>query len=525
MRIKLICLEDGVVSYGFRRLAAFVESHVGGVSEYFASTNVNRSIASHILTRYGGNVSDEMTECLAQELADADVVGFSSMTGYSDLTKATIGRIREISKHPYLIWGGVHPTIDPEDAVHSGADAICIGEGEFAFLEFLELFGAGKDYTQVKNFWFNRGRRVVRNGLRPLMTPEEMECLPFPSYGGRSKIYKKGKGVVDMGLSDYLASNGLAYNTLWAIGCPYHCSYCSNTRFIENDNGYRKIRHPRAEHVIEEVRHAMRVHPHISSVNFNDDSFLAIGRKDIETFARLWRAKVGVPFSVYGVHPKYVDEDKLEALTWAGLNRVRMGIQSGSRRILDFYGRGTPPERIKKAASVIASFSKYHIPPAYDIIVDNPIETKEDVEETLKLLYDLPRPYSLYVFSLRSIPNTEMADQLKKMGVEIRGIESYYFKISAGIGNLTIYLLTLLRPPRCVFAWLLARAEPFGPGMRCYPTLGFILRILYLSRRAFSFLRFMDFSVITGRSGYVAYKLGLVRLWNRFLTPKLDGAL
>jgi hypothetical protein len=31
--------------------------------------------------------------------------------------------------------------------------------------------------------------------------------------------------------------------------------------------------------------------------------------------------------------------------------------------------------------------------------------------------------------------------------------------------------------------------------------------------------------VITGRGGYVAYTLGLVRLWNRFLTPKLDTLL
>ena len=75
--------------------------------------------------------------------------------------------------------------------------------------------------------------------------------------------------------------------------------------------------------------------------------------------------------------PNYVKRDKFELLTWAGMNRVRMGIQSGSKAILDFYKRPTPPEKILAAGSVASSFApKYHIPPAYDIIMDNPIETR-----------------------------------------------------------------------------------------------------------------------------------------------------
>jgi len=72
-----------------------------------------------------------------------------------------------------------------------------------------------------------------------------------------------------------------------------------------------------------------------------------------------------------------------------------MGVQSGSQRILDFYRRPTPIARVERAAADLAKFSKYHINPAYDIICDNPIETRQDVVDTLELIYRLARPFTL----------------------------------------------------------------------------------------------------------------------------------
>ena len=62
---------------------------------------------------------------------------------------------------------------------------------------------------------------------------------------------------------------------------------------------------------------------------------MAIPYRQIEEFAELWKAELDLPFAVYGVIPNYVNRDKFELLTWAGMNRVRMGIQSGSRNTLD----------------------------------------------------------------------------------------------------------------------------------------------------------------------------------------------
>jgi anaerobic magnesium-protoporphyrin IX monomethyl ester cyclase len=144
---------------------------------------------------------------------------------------------------------------------------------------------------------------------------------------------------------------------------PFDCSYCGNPKFIANDAKYRRIRHPSARYIVEQVKDARRRFLHLSQVSFRDDSFMAIGYDRLEEFAELWKAEVGIPLAVYGVIPNYVKQDKFELLTWAGMNRIRMGIQSGSREILDFYKRPSPPEKIKAAGEGDRSL-RAALPPA-----------------------------------------------------------------------------------------------------------------------------------------------------------------
>jgi radical SAM superfamily enzyme YgiQ (UPF0313 family) len=383
MQIKLVSLEDGITSCGFRKMAAYAARINEDTESCYVSTNRYRSIRNGLRGTLGsaGSLEPEDIDLAARDLIKADLVGFSSMTGYADLTRKLIKRVKELDPSTYVIWGGIHPIIHPEDAILADVDAICTGEGEFAFTELYEALMAGKRPTDIKNFWFKPdGGEIIRNHFLPLMSQDEMESLPFPQYGEGELIYQAGEGFIPMKVSDYIDNDGLSYTTLWSIGCPFHCSYCGNTKFISNDPKYKRIRHPSARYIVDEVKTARARFPHLSQVSFHDDSFMAIPYRQIEEFAELWKAELDLPFAVYGVIPNYVNRDKFELLTWAGMNRIRMGIQSGSRNTLEFYKRPSPPEKILAAGTVNASFSpKYHIPPAYDIITDNPIETREDL--------------------------------------------------------------------------------------------------------------------------------------------------
>jgi anaerobic magnesium-protoporphyrin IX monomethyl ester cyclase len=523
MRIKLVSLEDGITSCGFRKMAAFATRIEPDTESLYITTKRYLGLRNTLFGSYGiGEIGEPEVDEIAHGLADADLVGFSSMTGYADITRRVIRRVRQLRPEVFTIWGGIHPIIHPEDAITADVDAICTGEGEFAFAELLEALAEGRDHTKVKNFWFKRGEKIVRNGFLPLMSAEAMETLPFPQYGEGERIYREHEGFVAMRTGDYLANDGLTYTTLWSIGCPFHCTYCGNTKFIANDPKYKRIRHPSARYIVEEVKAARRRFPHISHVSFHDDSFMAIPYAQLEEFAECWHDELGIPFAVYGVIPNYVKREKFEILTWAGMNRIRMGIQSGSEEILDFYKRPTPPAKIRAAADVIGSFTpKYHIPPSYDIIMDNPVETRQDVIDTLELLYELPRPYTLFIYSLKVIPNTDLEQALKERGIDLDEIDSSYASIPPRAANLLLYVLTFWRPPRWLFSVLLRRVHASSTPQPLYPRLGLVLRAAYLAKKVLNHLRFMDFSLIPGWSGYVAWRSGMVRLWQRRVTRRL----
>ncbi|MDQ6606538.1 MAG: cobalamin-dependent protein [Actinomycetota bacterium] len=521
MQVRMVCLEDGITSCGFRKMAAYVAGLNADTEAFYVTTNRYRGIRNALFgLGSGGGLTDEDVDEVARGLIGSDLVGFSSMSGYAELTHRIVRRVRQLDPSVYMIWGGIHPIIDPEDAITADVNAICTGEGEFAFAEFFDAFKDGRDVSDLKNFWFKAdptcAEEVKRNHFLPLMSAAEMEQLPFPLYGEKERIYRRGEGFAEISLGDYVGNDGLSYTTLWSIGCPFHCSYCGNTKFIANDATYKRIRHPSARYIVEQIKDARRRFPHLSQVSFHDDSFMAIGYPQLEEFAELWKAELDLPFAVYGVIPNYVKQDKFELLTWAGMNRIRMGIQSGSQNILDFYKRPSPPAKIRAAGEVIGNFApKYHLPPAYDLIIDNPIETRQDVVDTLELIYGMPRPYTLFIYSLKVIPNTELERLMQERGLDLDEIDSSYFVIPPRVANLLLYVLCLWKPPRWLWNRLLRRVRASTEPQPTYPRIGLVLRTLYLARRALAHFRRMDFSIFPGWTGYVFWRLGLVGLWRR----------
>ncbi len=512
MKIVFVSIENSLSNIGFRRLAALVrltrpDLEVAYVVPFRATAPWKRLKAQ----TYQQKTGDEINE-IASQLAKSDVVCFSSMSIHAEYTKSLIRAVKAKNPAALVVWGGIHCIVDPEDAFKE-ADAVCTGEGEKVFPELLRLLAEGKDHTGIGSFFFRANGRLLRNPLLPLQTSAEMESLPYPLYADRELLYRHGRGFTPLTLMDYVRHEGLAYNILWAIGCPNRCVYCGNSTFLKNDPGYARLRYRSVDYVIGEVNHVRARVPHLSAVTFQDDCFMAIPFPVLEELADKWPKQVGLPFAVHGLMSRYVEAKKMELLIPAGMFRVRMGIQSGSPGTLRFFRRPDSVESIRKAVGVIHGFKKYMMTPSYDVIVDNPKETKEDIAATVELLHGLPRPFILNVFPLMKIPSTELAEIAGRENLALPLINQG--KLSASLANALVLSSVLVRLPKRVLAASLHRLAREGPGARVSPRLmGFLLTSVAVKRAA-AHLRFGNLSVLPSKLSWILWKLGLVRAANR----------
>ncbi len=123
------------------------------------------------------------------------------------------------------------------------------------------------------------------------------------------------------------------------------------------------------------------------------------------------------PLVITGAAPSTVTREKMAALVDAGLIAVRMGIQTGSEHTKQVYKRYHTNQQIENAAKIFNEFKDKIEPPQYDIILDNPFETEDNVVETLRFVAGLPPPFTLSLFSLTFYSATELYDMAEREGI------------------------------------------------------------------------------------------------------------
>jgi radical SAM superfamily enzyme YgiQ (UPF0313 family) len=352
-------------------------------------------------------------------MLDADLIGVSTMSNYSVLTKEFIRAVKKINPSCYVVWGGPHAIMNPAECFPE-ADAACIGEGEESFIELLSKIDS-PDKEKLDGFWFKCKDGLIKNPSRPLLMGDELTDHPYPDisetiyYVDRHTLCKLDKEV-------YLAKQGNNYMCVWSQGCPFRCSYCGNETFLDlTKNKYARLRYPTPEYFVGELKHILSQYGCIGFIEMIDDNFFLIKDADILSFAELYKKEIGLPFHISGIFPGMIrDEKVLDALIDAGLRRCRMGIQSGSKKTLDFFVRPTSSKAIHDTANLLMSKYPKINPPEFDIIMDIPFEEESDKKETLDLLASFNGSFIPLIYSLRGTPGTsirKIADEHPEMGI------------------------------------------------------------------------------------------------------------
>lgn len=344
----------------------------------------------------------------------SDLVGFSLFSCYYyQAVKLTQVIKKQLGDIP-VIWGGVHPTFLPEMSLKI-ADYICIGEGEEAFLEFIESLSKGMK-EPVDNIWSTRGDEIVKTPIR--IPNDNLDTFPSFDYD-HNGFYQIKKGKLQH-LKDnpdaVKAYYGDNFFVITSRGCIFRCSYCSNDskNKLYGDN-YRKIRRFSNERVLNELAMAKKHLPFIESVTFIDDDFISRKTEELAEFCQSYKKRIGLPFFAFG-NPININQENIDMLVDAGMNSIQIGVQTGSPRIQKLYCRPINNERVIAVSSIMEKH-KGKLVPKYDFILDNPWESDDDKEDSLELLMELKEPKEFNFFRLTFFPGTSLQRRALEEGI------------------------------------------------------------------------------------------------------------
>jgi anaerobic magnesium-protoporphyrin IX monomethyl ester cyclase len=497
--VSLITFTDDIYSIGPRRIAAQLKRHGFRVNLIFLQpTDLWGQVKQRFSKHYE---TDDLPESVYQQLIsvcrDSAIVGMSVWTHQAERVTRVTERLRK-ELDAMLVWGGIHPTSYPEDAIRA-VDAICMGEGDVSFLKLAEAVEEGRDYHTIAGFWFRDGDRVIRNPGEPLV--ENLDEFPFMDFE-YEQHWINDQGVLkrmDMRLmKKYYGSK------LWSMfsqGCPYKCTFCSNDVLIDLDKGYRRFRKHSVGFFLAQLKYILSKYPHIRNIVIDDDAYMFLPLSTILEFAARYKEQFDIPFFVTGIIPASIDERKFQALIDAGMIKARIGVQSANRRVMkEVFVRPQHDHKLLVASDIAHKNRRKMAPFQYDLIVDNPWEHPEELKDTLRMVESLKPPYTFAINSLTLLPGTTIYDMGEAAGFTDKDkkitLASYVNFMPTEL-NLTLAFHNIARVPRFWMRRVLAR--DYGGRtvtMKQYPKWGRVITTLGMVKKIVHGLARKDISAI-----------------------------
>ncbi len=437
MNITLLCPYH-IQGFGIRTLSSCLKKEGHNVKLVF--------LLEHFLNNY----NDKNLENIINLCRGSDLVGISVMTHFFDTAVKITEELKKKLKIP-ILWGGIHPSIRPEECLDY-ADMVCLGEAEETIIELTEKIKLKKNFYSTKGMWLKKGEEIIKNQLRPLIY--DLDSIPFQDIDYKNHyVLTKGQiiKINEKGLIGYMkgeTKTGNVYITMATRGCPFSCTYCYNNVFNKIYSGHKIVRKRSVSNIIKELIEMRIKLPFVDYIKFDDDSFFFYNLEEMKDFCEKYKENIGLPLIITGATPLTLTREKFLLLLDAGLMSIRIGIQTGSERVRrEIYKRYYSNQQIENSVRMINEFKDKINLPSYDIILDNPWESDEDLVESLIFLSKLPAPYTLNIFSLVFFPETELYHKAKEEGIMTNDLNEvyrrYYYDCKKTYLNKLFFLLDL----------------------------------------------------------------------------------
>lgn len=322
-----------------------------------------------------------------------DLIAVSTMTTNYNYA---IDILEKLTRTCPIIFGGVHPTICPDEVISENVvDIVCIGDGESALIELCDAIQNKKDYSCIRNLWVKkRDKSVVKNELRPFT---DLDLLPCPDWSifDKRHLFRPFMGEIYIG-GFYISSRG----------CPARCTYCVNAslqQVLKSCGKYLRFQKP--ETTIKQLTELKEKYG-ATWIKFADDNFL------LQSIENLEKIRDGIkPLNIQfgcSVRPDSITDAKIKLAKDMGCVAMSVGIESGNEEIRkNILNRKISDEQLINSFKILNAngvrISTFNL-------IGLPGESRENVFETINLNRKLgvkaANVYIVYPF-----PDTHLAKQ------------------------------------------------------------------------------------------------------------------
>jgi anaerobic magnesium-protoporphyrin IX monomethyl ester cyclase len=320
-----------------------------------------------------------------------DLVGITALSVKAASARRVAAIARKVNPGVPVVVGGDHPTIFPEQFLRDPIiDFAVRGEGEAAILDLVAYLERGRADAAIPAGVSIRTPGGIRHGpdRPPIM---DLDGLPLPAI--ESLLGAASYRPVDFG------------SIMTSRGCPFGCTFCG----VSTVWG-RRVRNRSIPNVLAEIGHLNRRYG-TTYFSFRDASFTLDRRRTEDFCDGLQALGLGVQWECL-TRADLLDEDLVTKMAAAGCATIRLGIESGSPRILKYMNKPIDMDVTRRTARVLNRLGMYWS--AY-ILIGTPQETSESVRETLDFLKEVDPPF-ITLARFAPIPGSAMYMELEQRG-------------------------------------------------------------------------------------------------------------
>ena len=329
-----------------------------------------------------------------------DLVGISMITLEYRNTYQMISDIKLLLPNTKIVVGGHHTTILKENVLEE-CKAIDIGVVADGERTIVELCGDGIPYADIKGLIFRENGRVVFTGERPPV--KNLDEYSFPRYD-------------KFDMRKY--SNQIPIHS--SRGCVFQCTFCPNKLLG------RKFRTKSVSYFVDEIEYWYK--KGYKQFAIDDDNFTLNQERVYETCDEIERRGLKNLFirCSNGIRADKVDRPLLRRMKEIGVREVGFGVDGGNNKVLGYLKKGETIEKIEEAIKIACELG---LEVKLFIIVGTPHETKDDIEDSMRLAKKYPVARVNFNNAI-PYPGTEMFDYVKEHNLFLIPPEEYLNDVS-----------------------------------------------------------------------------------------------